>query len=96
MFGPLIIDEDALLSMTAGRATYAALMRGDIFSYIGFICENFDPIFAVNMSLWRPSDGQSSRGTVLREDSPPGHFPNMDFPTHSSSQWCTDSLIKFN
>ena len=34
-------------------------------SYIGFICENFDPIFAVNMSLWRPPDGHTFRGTVL-------------------------------
>ena len=37
MFGPLIIDEGASLSMTAGRATYAALLRGDIVTLVSFV-----------------------------------------------------------
>ena len=37
MFGPLIIDEGASLSMTAGRTTYAALLRGDIVTLVSFV-----------------------------------------------------------
>ena len=34
---PLIIDEGTSLSTTAGRATYAALLRGDIVTLVSFV-----------------------------------------------------------
>ena len=91
MFGPLIIDEGASLSMTAGRATYAALLRGDIVTLVSFV----KILIQILLWIWvfgvlltdTPPGGQSSGRTVLLVI-----FQTWIFPTLSSSQWCTDSL----